>query len=307
LDSEIELAIYKRLAGHQELNPLLESIKKLSSELLEGVETDIELSPYLLDRLEPNSDEEMFSFEGNPEPKPKKAKITRDLIWKGVNLGKLHISADENTQIPEELLDELGWASSLHLFQAQKFHDAIRLASKDPLTGLSNRRVFMETLEREFARARRHNTPLSLLSLDIDHFKLVNDTFGHQTGDKVLKWLSKILRLTVRVGDIACRVGGEEFSIILPWTDMEQAKNLAFRIKEALAKSPLPTASTVLRPTISQGIATLEHFLINSPEDLIYWSDQAMYLAKKEGRDTIRVATDLRSSAKVKDNPYVFQ
>ncbi|MDR2354526.1 MAG: diguanylate cyclase [Deltaproteobacteria bacterium] len=306
LESEKELAIYKSLAGHQELIPLLDSIRKLTMDLLEGVEAEVELSPELLDRLDNNADEAMFNFE--IPPLPTQPHLFRELVWKGVCFGKLNISfSGDPVPIQEEVLDEIVWAASLHLFQAQKFHDAVKLASKDPLTGLFNRRVFMETLDREFAKAKRHNTPLSLLTLDIDHFKSVNDTFGHQTGDRVLKWLAKIIRSTIRVGDIACRVGGEEFAIILPWTEIEQAQNLAARLKEALASSSKPTNLEILRPTVSQGISTLEHFLINSSEDLIYWSDQAMYLAKKEGRNTVRLATDLGTKTKLEDSQYAFQ
>ncbi|MDR1164612.1 MAG: GGDEF domain-containing protein [Deltaproteobacteria bacterium] len=312
LDGEKELAIHKRLAGHRDMGPLAEAIRALARDLGEGAQVALELAPGLAQASEERSDEgSMFTFEGLSSEKILGAPLVRELSWKGRPLGKIlwsYPGGRKPQALDEDALDELAWAAGQAIDLAREFQEATSLASRDPLTGLQNRRAFTETLEREFARAKRHNTPLSLLILDIDHFKSVNDNFGHQTGDKVLKWLGKVLRDTVRVGDAAARIGGEEFAVILPWTDLEQAQILAQRLKDALRASQLPTASAALRPTVSQGIATIESVMINSPEDLIYWSDQAMYLAKKEGRDAIRVATDLpRSGAKIEETPYVFQ
>ncbi|MDR1315163.1 MAG: diguanylate cyclase [Deltaproteobacteria bacterium] len=253
----------------------------------------------------------MFSFDAEPPAPAPAARIVRELSFRGAVLGTLTASFPDldPAEAPPALegLDELVWAASLHLYRAKQYQEAVRLASRDPLTSLLNRRAFMECLDREFAKAGRHNTPLSLIMLDIDHFKSVNDTFGHQTGDKILKWVSQVMAGTVRTGDIVGRIGGEEFAILLPWTDQDQARNLAERIREGLAKARRPTRSALLRPTVSQGISTLEHFLINSPEDLIYWSDQAMYLAKREGRDTVRAASDLRPDPMLEEHRYVFQ
>jgi diguanylate cyclase len=143
--------------------------------------------------------------------------------------------------------------------------------------------------------------------LDLDHFKGINDNFGHQAGDEILRWLSGIISKTVRYGDLAFRIGGEEFAVILPWADEEQARILAERLQAALAEDQGLKLAHLVRPTVSQGIATMKHFLIKNPEDLIYWSDQAMYLAKKEGRNTIRLLTDLQDKTNFEDNHYVFQ
>jgi diguanylate cyclase (GGDEF)-like protein len=253
----------------------------------------------------------MFSFDAPGPAAAPAVRLERELSFRGVSLGRLVMGfpGREGSGPPAdpEGLDELVWASSLHLYRTRQYLEAVRLASRDPLTSLLNRRAFMENLDREFARAGRHNTPLSLLMLDIDHFKSVNDTFGHQTGDVILKWVAKVLTGTVRSGDMVGRIGGEEFAILLPWTDQDQAGNLAQRIKEALATARRPTRSALLRPTVSQGISTMEHFLINSPEDLLYWADQAMYLAKREGRDTVRLAADLRPEGGLEEHRYVFQ
>jgi diguanylate cyclase (GGDEF)-like protein len=210
-------------------------------------------------------------------------------------------------KLDEDAIEELVWAASLHLYQAKRYQDALKLASRDHLTGLLNRRAFSESLGREFAKSDRHNTPLSLIMLDIDHFKSINDNFGHQAGDEILRWLAAVIAKTIRFGDLAFRVGGEEFALLLPWADEEQSKILADRLKSALAEDTGLKLAHLVRPTISQGIATMKHFLIKAPEDLIYWSDQAMYLAKKEGRNTIRLLSDLQAKTKFEDTHYVFQ
>jgi diguanylate cyclase (GGDEF)-like protein len=309
LDIEKELAIYKCLASHQEVAPLVESIRQAASLLFEGAKVEVELEPCLGEEGAKPEDDPMISFE----PKERKAPQaeTHKIAWKGESLGSLTISFPGEGglfgQKHQDALDELVWAASLHLYQAKRYQDALRLASKDHLTGLLNRRAFAEHLAIEFAKAERHNTPLSLLSLDLDHFKGINDNFGHQAGDEILKWLASVISKTVRFGDMAFRVGGEEFAVILPWADESQAAMLGERLKRALAEDQGLRLAHLVRPTISQGIATLEHFLIKSPEDLIYWSDQAMYLAKKEGRNTTRRLSDLMAKTNFEETHYVFQ
>ncbi|MDR2404953.1 MAG: GGDEF domain-containing protein [Deltaproteobacteria bacterium] len=307
LDIEKELAIYKCLASHQEIEPLVDSIRQAASQLFEGANVEVELEPSISQSC--SEDDSMISFEPNKWQQP--GAETHKFAWKGESLGSLTISfpngQSDVSQLDAETLDELVWAASLHLYQAKRYQDALQLASRDHLTGLLNRRAFAENLSREFAKAERHNTPMSLLMLDIDHFKSINDNFGHQAGDEILKWLASVLQKTIRFGDLAFRVGGEEFAVLLPWADEEQAKILAERLKVALAEDMNLKLAHLVRPTISQGVATMKHFLIKTPEDLIYWSDQAMYLAKKEGRNTIRLLTDLQSKTKFEDTHYVFQ
>jgi diguanylate cyclase (GGDEF)-like protein len=307
LDIEKELAIYKCLASHQEIEPLVDSIRQAATQLFEGADVEVDLEPNITQKMA--EDDPMISFESKKWHGPDSE--THKFCWKGESLGSLTISFPNGhsniSQLDEETLDELIWAASLHLYQAKRYQDALQLASRDHLTGLLNRRSFAENLAREYAKAERHNTPMSLLMLDIDHFKSINDNFGHQAGDEILKWLSNVISKTIRYGDLAFRIGGEEFAIILPWSDEDQAKILSERLKSALAEDMELKLAHLVRPTISQGIATMKHFLIKTPEDLIYWSDQAMYLAKKEGRNTIRLLTDLQSKTKFEETNYVFQ
>jgi diguanylate cyclase (GGDEF)-like protein len=308
LDIEKELGIYKCLASHQEAAPLADSIRQAACQLFEGaeVEVEVELEPGLAGDPDPES---MISFEPREWRRP--GAETHRLTWKGESLGAISIAfpggKPELSRRDQDAVDELVWAASLHLYQAKRYQDALDLAARDHLTGLQNRRAFADCLAREYAKADRHNTPLSLITIDIDHFKAINDNFGHQAGDEILKWLSRVISSTVRIGDTAYRIGGEEFAVILPWADEEQARVLAERLKQALAEDTSLRLANLVRPTVSQGAATLKHFLIKTPEDLIYWSDQAMYLAKKEGRNTIRLLTDLRGEAGGGDANYVFQ
>jgi diguanylate cyclase (GGDEF)-like protein len=298
-----DLFIYKNLAGHTEIKPLLETICD-SAMSLTGAGRAEAWTGADLDKSN------QFAVNQGDLELMGESERRLDFNWLGRHLASLKlVFADRSAaEVDKEALDELVFAGSLFLSYAVKLDEALMQASKDPLTGLSNRRVFLETLNREFYQAKRHNSDLTLLTFDLDRFKNINDTYGHQTGDEILKWLSGVISSVVRTGDLPARTGGEEFAVILPRTGLEQAEALARRLKEALAESPLPPCCPEHdRPTISQGLAGVGHFLINSPQDLIYWSDQAMYLAKREGRDDIRRVTDLSANNQYQDVQYVFQ
>ena len=162
-----------------------------------------------------------------------------------------------------------------------------KLALTDPLTGLPNRRAFEESLAREVALAIRHVRPLSLLLLDLDHFKRVNDTLGHPTGDEVLSSLGLLLARQGRRGDVVARIGGEEFAVVLPETGKEQAVAAAERIRIAVSSSPLGTRTKV-PVTVSIGVASLPH-PCGDLEALVSAADAALYAAKSAGRDRVGV------------------
>jgi diguanylate cyclase (GGDEF)-like protein len=303
-DNPSDLFIYKSLSGHTEIKPLLESICSAALSLTGAGRAEAWTGDDITQANQVSVIKGDSKLTGHFDK-------TLDFGWMGRHLASLKLVFRQGTTeetLNKKVLDELVFASSLFLSHAVKLDEALMLASKDPLTGLSNRRVFLETLNREFYLSKRHNTPLSLLTLDLDHFKSVNDTYGHQVGDEILKWLSEVISGVVRLEDLPCRTGGEEFTLILPQTNIEQATILAQRLKDALAVCPLPeSCPELIRPTISQGLANSDHFLVSSPKDLIYWSDQAMYLAKQEGRDTIRQVTDLSGNNQYQDVQYVFQ
>lgn len=162
-----------------------------------------------------------------------------------------------------------------------------KMVYHDPLTGAYNRQMFQQRIAQEIAHSHRHDQPLSLLMIDIDHFKLINDTLGHLIGDKVLKELSDLLCKTVRTDDYLARFGGEEFVVIAPDTTIETAFVLAERIRATVAahKFDIGGADT-RRLTISIGVATLNNKEMTA-DDLIRNADDALYAAKESGRNRV--------------------
>lgn len=172
-----------------------------------------------------------------------------------------------------------------------KFLAELRLeqeATRDYLTNLSNRRHFTELAEKELPRARRHGRPLSLLLIDLDHFKNVNDRFGHGAGDAVLRDAAALLAGGVRQSDRVCRFGGEEFAILLPETDVQAATELAERLRIAVQANVFTHAQGRIAITCSIGISTLNDAAADL-DRLVKQADQALYAAKAQGRDCVRV------------------
>ena len=159
----------------------------------------------------------------------------------------------------------------------------------DELTQLFNRRYLNASLQQKIHETRRSNTPLSVLMMDVDHFKNFNDTYGHPEGDKVLSALSKLLVQVLRGEDIACRYGGEEFVTILHNTDKNTAFDIAERIRSGFEKTPFnPVGDKIIHVTISIGVAQL--LPDDNPEQLLVRADQALYEAKKSGRNRICIS-----------------
>ncbi len=161
------------------------------------------------------------------------------------------------------------------------------LASLDGLTGLANRRTFDHTLEQECRRSKRTGHPLSLLMIDIDYFKLLNDHFGHQAGDDCLKQIASIVGGEIlRPGDLAARYGGEEFAVILPATPIQGAEVVASRLLTAVGALAVPhPGSPYGALTLSIGVGGLSGDDGRNPADLVHAADQALYRAKNEGRN----------------------
>jgi diguanylate cyclase (GGDEF)-like protein len=195
-----------------------------------------------------------------------------------------------------ELLRALSPYAALHLDHARAFGTLRDTAERDPLTLLRNRRAFDDIMEAEAARFERYQRPLSLLMLDIDHFKSVNDIHGHEAGDEVLRRTARVLGGCVRDVDTAARFGGEEFVILLPETSLDAALDVAGRICAAVAASPVPWRTGLIPLTISIGAAACPGSAAR-PADLIGAADEALYRAKREGRN--RVCGPARSGASV--------
>lgn len=167
----------------------------------------------------------------------------------------------------------------------------LELATTDSLTGLHNRRCFMESANQEFERARRYQTPLSLALLDADHFKAVNDCYGHPVGDQALQMLATTGRRLLRDIDLFARIGGEEFAILLPQTDQAAAWIVADRLRQAIMDQSIATKDGPLRLTVSLGLASFGPATVDLG-DLIRRADLALYQAKQNGRNRVESALD---------------
>lgn len=176
--------------------------------------------------------------------------------------------------------------------------DLERLATLDGLTEVYNRREFNRWLSVEFERSRRDEHPVSLIMVDLDHFKQLNDTYGHQAGDAALCCVAQLLRKEVRPGDIVSRYGGEEFAIILPKSSAEDSVAVAHRIRREIAIQPIRISSEDrIHLTASLGLATFPSD-VKSEESLLRKADQALFQAKKLGRNRVCLATEVfRSSS----------
>mgnify|MGYP000700152473 CR=1 FL=1 len=171
----------------------------------------------------------------------------------------------------------------------QLYEKQRQLATTDGMTGLFNHRYFQDALGREISRSRRYGAPVSLLYMDIDHFKKFNDTYGHQVGDEVLKIVSRTIKRSLRDSDVACRYGGEELVAILPDTPIEGAVAAGEKIRKAIEALLLPVNGKSVKITISVGVAEFPRNA-RDKQSLIEAADGALYLAKEGGRNQTRLS-----------------
>jgi two-component system cell cycle response regulator len=169
------------------------------------------------------------------------------------------------------------------LFQRQMYESALR----DDLTKTFNRKYFTDRLESEFAYAMRTKADLSLVAFDLDHFKEVNDSYGHPAGDQVLSEVSQAVAVLIRVEDVFARIGGEEFAVICRGADRTQGLTVAERIRQAVANHKLMVDEKVLSVAISAGVASVPNPRISDAQALIAAADQALYDAKRAGRNRV--------------------
>lgn len=218
---------------------------------------------------------------------------------------QLFINEPERIDIEFELLQLIAFSATMgvmlftgssitHLrqrsrLQKDELQEALRLnetlATTDELTGLYNRRYFMEKLSQQKALAERNDADFVLCYCDLDHFKQINDNFGHHTGDVVLQEFSEILKSSIREVDYAARIGGEEFVCLLVNTDIENAIKVAERIRESIENFNFNDIAPTLNATVSIGIANFRQF--NTIQETLMSADNRMYLAKKSGRNQI--------------------
>jgi len=199
------------------------------------------------------------------------------------------VADDECLGLAARVVDALAQAAT-HAAAAVRYGTMVeeieRLATRDPLTGLANRRVFEDTLPREVARARRTDAPLSLVILDVDHFKRVNDEHGHQAGDAALRDIGSALAANTKGFDVVARLGGDEFAVLLPGCPASDAASVAERLRAGGASTAHGHTAT-----LSAGYATLTDSM-STGDDLVAAADAGLYVAKRAGRSQVAIADD---------------
>ncbi len=229
----------------------------------------------------------MRVFPPQFRPAVSRSVIVVPLFYEGGLLGVFGIVSDQREFLDSRqigLVELMCNQAATSIANARMHEEIAHLATRDGLTGLFNHRIFQERLTAELKRSERYATQLSLLLVDIDYFKKVNDVYGHPAGDLVLKSVAKILKYEVRDVDIAARYGGEEFAVILPGTDNSGAKNFAERLRKAIMAEVFLADGKPLKVTASIGIATAPADA-QTKEELIERTDQALYHAKRQGRN----------------------
>lgn len=213
---------------------------------------------------------------------------TYHLVIAGESLGELSFTRRKKFTDPETMMIEYLMCSLVYpLRNALKYKHALQMALKDPLTGVNNRVAMDSTLQREVELANRYGTPLSLIALDVDYFKRINDAYGHATGDCVLKAVASAALSSIRSTDIIFRFGGEEFIILLSNTDKEGAICLAERIRQRIQTAKYICNEAMIAATASLGVACLDKG--ENVHSLFSRADQALYHAKAGGRNCVKI------------------
>jgi diguanylate cyclase len=210
-----------------------------------------------------------------------KQEIMRLLASVVMQAGSIHATVESSHQELQEA------RQSLTAMQ-EEMAETRQLLSEDALTGALNRRGLDQTLSREIARAHRSNSRFSLAMLDLDHFKKINDDFGHGVGDQMLMHFTSLIRSVMRQSDALVRYGGEEFTLILPETDSRGALFLIGRLQQVMARAPLNYEGKKINTTFSAGVATLRSD--ENGHALLRRADEALYAAKNAGRNIIKLA-----------------
>jgi diguanylate cyclase (GGDEF)-like protein len=200
---------------------------------------------------------------------------------------------DRERELVDAAMDVVRESNARYADLEQRFRTLSELSARDALTGLYNRWYVMEKIESEMNRSLRHGSPVAVLMIDIDHFKRVNDTWGHAVGDRVLKSVGQVLRDSCRVYDVPGRYGGEEFCVVLPETKLGSSPAVAERIRSRVESAFVPVDHTSINVTASIGVAGLDEETadaILTASALIDRADRALYVAKHRGRNRVELS-----------------
>ena len=185
-------------------------------------------------------------------------------------------------------LEQLTRQSAITINRAKVYSKVLQYATLDALTNLNNRRQFEVRLKQEIATTKRQNNPLCAMMIDIDFFKKVNDTYGHASGDAVLRTVALIIKEHLRESDIPSRYGGEEFAVLLPYTHISEAKIVGERLRKAVENTEIPIDKKTINVTISMGLAEFD--TKETGEELFERADKALYEAKESGRNRVCIS-----------------
>lgn len=267
----------------------IEALEKLAAEKVQ-----IALSDIMMPKMD--GFELIKQIRGNPALKTIYLILITARIQEGDRVRGLDLGADDYITKPfsfSELLARIRVGSRVvHYQQHLEYQTQV-----DSLTGLFNRRAFENKIGEEFERSKRYHSPLSLLILDIDNFKIINDTYGHHGGDAALVKISETFREKTRQSDFPARYGGEEFVLVLPETDQESALQAATKIHSAIRSSAFGTTARPFRLTVSIGVSSTSIKFYSAWHELLRDADQALYMAKNSGKDRIEVCEPAKQTA----------
>jgi len=212
-------------------------------------------------------------------------------------LGAICVGSRNSNYFPEgdtRLLRSIATQIGVAIENVELYEEAVETAITDSLTGLYNRRYFMEEIQRELARAGRNNTPLSVLMSDLDGLKLLNDRFGHDQGDLLIKTWGAIMKENIRVSDVVARFGGDEFVLLAPETDLKEANQLCQRLLSAANNCQIQIDGGIMGISVSIGLASYPDHATDA-EEILKKADEAMYYAKRTGKNRICTADSVNT------------
>jgi two-component system cell cycle response regulator len=216
---------------------------------------------------------------------------TNGTFVNGKRISKKVLSPDDKVQLSPSSIFKFSLTDEDERFAIDELYE---LGVLDPLTNLYNKRFFLERIKEEFSISKRKAIPLSLIMIDIDFFKKINDKYGHLAGDATLIRLANIISSVTRGEDIAARYGGEEFVLILRHTDEKGAHSLAERLRNKVESTPIRLEGDVIKVTTSIGVASLPNETLKTPEDLIKAADTALYHSKRSGRNRTTCFSEIK-------------
>jgi diguanylate cyclase (GGDEF)-like protein len=277
------LAIVLKREGYRVISAAngVEALEKLESE-----DVQIALSDIMMPKMD--GFELIKRIRNNPALKNIYLILITARIQEGDRVRGLDLGADDYITKPfsfSELLARVRVGTRVVQYQQHLEYQT----QVDSLTGLFNRRAFEKKIHEEFERSKRYHNPLSVLILDLDNFKNINDTYGHHGGDAALVKISETLREKTRQSDFPSRYGGEEFVLILPETDQESALQVANKVHEAIRSSSFGTTNHPFTLTVSIGLSSTSSRFYSSWQDMVDDADRALYLAKNNGKDKIEI------------------